>query len=293
MKKVIVFLVLISTLLSFTACFFNNADCIINGKEIFFVDNTVKKEWKESLAKLLSNVLVAHFEGPIGDEEIVYKAAVDPDEPTIPELYYCGLLDITRDGTPELLVHPTGYSGSSLRSTYFIYDIYTGNELGYIYGGAGQSWCEYLDLETGDIDLTGRYWTRCGRAGRDRYITMVELDEETNKYLDCVYFRTSYEIAGETTDIVDEDPNDGIYEATWIESYPDTIYYIFDEKTTLDQYYDEYDSFFSSHVRIPETEMILFTWDDVAEDGDGYTVRGEKMAEALISSKQEYIDFNK
>lgn len=300
MKKVIISILLIAMHLSFTGCYFQkeekdqmrNADCIIDGKEIFFVDDTVKKEWKAPLTKLLSNVLISYFDftGDIGSEYIDYRATVDPNEPTIPECYDCGLLDITRDGIPELLVSPYGYSGSSLRKTYFIYDIYTGEKLGSIFGGADQSWCEYLYLETGNIDLTGQYWTRCGCDQRDRYITTVDFCEETNEYQEYIYLHTFHQIASETTDIVDEDPDDGIYQATWIESYSGTIYYIFDEETSLDQYFDQ---FVQSCIKIPETELILIAWEDVREDSGDYPVRGEKMAAALISSKQEYIDFNK
>ena len=148
-------------------------------------------------------------------------------------------------------------------------------------------------METGNVDLTGRYWTRCGWEQRDRYITTVDFCEETNEYQEYIYLHTFHQIAGKTTDIVDEDPDDGIYQATCIESYPETIYYVLDMETNLDQYFDQYDWFVQSCIGIPETELILITWDEVAEDSDDYTVRGEKMAAALISSKQEYIDFNK
>ena len=77
------------------------AKYIIKGKEIVFVDDELKKEWKEPLAKLLSNVLVPYGEH---GEIMGYEAAVDPNAPTIPGSLECGLLDITRDGIPGLSV---------------------------------------------------------------------------------------------------------------------------------------------------------------------------------------------
>ena len=60
----------------------------------------------------------------------------------------------------------------------------------------------------------------------------------------------------------------------------------------MDDYYEEYDWFIQNCIRIPETELILIDWDDVTEDGDDYVTKGEKMAQALITSSQMFIDFN-
>lgn len=121
----------------------SDADCIINGRKFYFVDDETKKEWKEPLAKLLSNVLVPY--GEHGDI-LGYEATIDSKAPVIPQCYECGLLDITMDGVPELLVHPSGYFGSSGTATYFVYNIYSGQKLGEIDGGNGQSWCFIIIL---------------------------------------------------------------------------------------------------------------------------------------------------
>lgn len=264
----------------------SDADYIINGRKFYFVDDETKKEWKEPLAKLLSNVLVPY--GEHGDI-LGYEATIDSKAPVIPQCYECGLLDITMDGVPELLVHPSGYFGSSGTATYFVYNIYSGQKLGEIDGGNGQSWCFFYNTEYDDLDLVGQYWLRGGWEWRDRYITEVFYDESVMECFEVQRFHTSHEITGEQRDIVDEDPDDGVYTATWIESYPSTTYYVNRQEVYLDDYYAEYNQFIMTRIRIPETELILYSWDDVSDDEDDYATKGTKMAEALISSEQEFI----
>ena len=261
-------------------------NCKINGREFYFVSDEVKQEWKEPLAKLLSNVLIPYGEH---GEILGYEATIDPKAPVIPQCYECGLLDITMDGVPELLVHPFGYFGSSGTATYFVYNIYSGQKLGEIDGGNGQSWCLYYNTEYDSVDLIGQYWLRGGWAWRDRYITEVYYDESIMECFEAQQFRTSHEITGEQTDIVDEDPDDMFYTATWSESYPSTTYYVNRQEVYLDDYYAEYNHFVKTCIRIPETELILISWDDVSGDEDDYTTKGAKMAEALVTSEQEFI----
>ena len=261
-------------------------NCKINGREFYFVSDEAKQEWKEPLAKLLSNVLIPYGEH---GEILGYEATIDPKVPVIPQCYECGLLDITMDGVPELLVHPFGYFGSSGTATYFVYNIYSGQKLGEIDGGNGQSWCLYYNTEYDSVDLIGQYWLRGGWAWRDRYITEVYYDESIMECFEAQQFRTSHEITGEQTDIVDEDPDDMFYTATWVESYPSTTYYVNRQEVYLDDYYAEYNHFVKTCIRIPETELILISWDDVSDDEDDYTTKGAKMAEALVTSEQEFI----
>ena len=261
-------------------------NCKINGREFYFVSDEAKQEWKEPLAKLLSNVLIPYGEH---GEILGYEATIDPKAPVIPQCYECGLLDITMDGVPELLVHPFGYFGSSGTATYFVYNIYSGQKLGEIDGGNGQSWCLYYNTEYDSVDLIGQYWLRGGWAWRDRYITEVYYDESIMECFEAQQFRTSHEITGEQTDIVDEDPDDMFYTATWVESYPSTTYYVNRQEVYHDDYYAEYNHFVKTCIRIPETELILISWDDVSDDEDDYTTKGTKMAEALVTSEQEFI----
>lgn len=265
------------------------ADCIINGREICFISDEAKNEWKEPLAKLLSNVLIPYGEN--GDI-LGYEATVDPNTPAIPQSYQCGLLDVTGDGIPELLVHPFGHFGSSGTATYFAYNIYSGQKIGEINGGNGQSWCYYYDTESNGLSLIGQYWLRGGWEWRDRYITRISYDESVMECLETRWLHTAHEIAGKQTDIVDVNPEDGLYTATWVETYPNTTYYVYNNEVYLDDYYAEYNCFVTKYIRIPETELILFSWDEVSNDEDDYITKGEKMAEVLITSKQKFIDIN-
>lgn len=258
----------------------------INEKNIYFLSNEEKQEWKEPLSKLLSNVWLPYGEH---GEILGYEASIDPHAPVIPQSYECGLLDVTRDGIPDLLVHPFGYHGSSGTATYFVYNIYSGQKIGEIDGGRAQSWSYYYYTETDDFNLVGQYWLRCGWEQRDRYITTVFYDETTLTCYESAYLHTFHQISGEKPDILDEDPDDMFYTATWVESYPNTKYYVHNQEVYLDDYYAEYDWFVKNCIRIPETELILFRWDDVSDDEDDYITKGEKMATALISSSQQFI----
>ena len=264
----------------------SSPDCIIGGKNIYFVSPEAKKEWYEPLAKLLSNVYVPYGEH---GEILGYEATTDPNAPVIPDCYECGLLDVTNDGVPELLVSPYGFSGSSGNETYFVYNIYSGQKLGELTGGNGQSWCVYYNTEHDSLKLYGRYWLREGWDVRYRYIKTVNYFESTMECSESCYLNMSQVIIAEPTDVEDNDSDDIYFEEAWTESYTSTGYYIWCDEATLDDYYAEYDHYLNTCLRIPETELVLFTWDDVCDDNDSYITKGKKMASALISSEQEFV----
>ena len=238
------------------------------------------------MAKLLSNVLVPY--GEHGDI-LGYRASVDPNAPVIPQSFECGLLDVTGDGTPELLVHPLGYSGSSGNTTYFVYNFHSGQKLGEITGGNGQSFCYYYNVETDDLSLVAQYWLRGGWSWRGRYLKKIFYDEAVMECWESVYLHTAHDISGEETDITNEDSSDMFYTATWGETYPNTEYYVHNKKVYLDDYYAEYNQFVMQYVRIPETELVRFTGDDVCNDEDDYVTKGKKMANALVNSQQAFL----
>ena len=253
--------------------------CVVNGREIAFVDDAAKQAWQEPLERLLSNVLVAYGEN--GDI-LGYEASVDPHAPSIPQCYRCGLFDVTRDGVPELLVHPFGYFGSSGSVTYFVYDFYSGQKLGEISGGISQSWCVYYDIVEEKADIYGQFWIRIGWSWRERYVKTLYFDEAIRECGDVQYLRSTHDITAEE---VEGEEN------AMIERYPATNYYMYQSEVGLDEYYQAYDTFLQTCIRIPETELILFDWGDVSDDADDYPTKGKKMAAALIASAQEYVDF--
>ena len=120
-----------------------------------------------------------------------------------------------------------------------------------------------------------------------------EINTLQRSIMECLetrWFHTVHEIAGEQTDIVDVNPEDVLYTVTWVETYPNTTYYVYNNEVYLDDYYAEYNCFVTKYIRIPEAELVLFSWDEVSNDEDDYITKAKKMAEALTTSKQKFID---
>lgn len=262
---------------------------VVDGKEFFVIDEKAKKEWKEPLAKLLANVRV-----PYGGKEGIdgYKASVDSKAPVLPQNYRCGLLDVTQDGIPELLVHPFGFFGSSGTETYYAYNFYSGQKLGEISSSTNGSWCFYYDTQSNKIELYGRYWLRQGVGREDFFTKIARYSDGTMETYVNDYLQATYEIL-----VYDEQDTlpyfmpqaNPLYDDSDIGKCSEIIYYIGDEKVTFDEYYAECDKFVTNKIMLPETELILIDWDDVSEDEDDYITKGKKMAEALISTNQKFI----
>lgn len=266
------------------------ADLIVDGTPVLYVDEAQKQTWEEPIARLLANVEIPYGEGG----EILGVAPLDPDSPSVPRNYRCGLLDIDLDGTPELLVHPDGYFGSSGCATYFAYDIHTGRRVGVIDDGGGtDTWCLYYSTEEKCFRLVGQYWLRGGWAARSRYLSFLEYDVESGEYQNSVYLHTFHAIDLERDESGDPDPTDDVDVIVVDEIYSDMAYTINGESSYLDEYYHAYDQFVASHIRIPETALQLIGWDDVSEDEDSYEEKAKKMAKALVSTNQAFLIYPK
>ena len=262
---------------------------VVDGKEFSVIDEKAKKEWKEPLAKLLANVRV-----PYGGKEGIdgYKASVDSKAPVLPQNYRCGLLDVTQDGIPELLVHPFGFFGSSGTETYYAYNFYSGQKLGEISSSTNGSWCFYYDTQSNKIELYGQYWLRQGVGREDFFTKIARYSDGTMETYVNDYLQATYEIL-----VYDEQDTlpyfmpqaNPLYDDSDIGKCSEIIYYIGDEKVTFDEYYAECDKFVTNKIMLPETELILIDWDDVSEDEDDYITKGKKMVEALISTEQKFI----
>ena len=274
---------------------------VVEGKEFFFIDDEVKKEWEEPLAKLLANVRV-----PYGGKEGIdgYKASVDSKMPVIPQNYRCGLLDVTEDGIPELLVLPFGYNGSSGMESYYAYNIYSGQKIGEISGSPNASWCFYYDKQNDRIELYGQYWLRDGAFGEDFFLKGLNyFDMEMECYMD-EWLHARYDLSryvgadadsnddlSEFTDKIkySKPPTNPLYDDSKIGECMEITYYINDKVVTFDEYYAECDEFVTSKIKIPQTEFIMIDWDDVSDDDDDYVTKGKKMAKALINTEQKFI----
>ena len=58
---------------------------------------------------------------------------------------------------------------------------------------------------------------------------------------------------------------------------------------SIEEYFAAQDDFLTNYVRITETGMILIDWDDVTDKEDDVLSKAEKMAEALLSTDQKFI----
>lgn len=261
----------------------------VYGTTVYFVTDEQKQDWEAPLAALLSNVEDPYQER--GENRDV-TSSVDPDAPTTPPSHYCGLFDVTADGVPELMLFPYGGGGSAGNALYYVYDIFSGEQIGCLEGGFDKSWCYYYHPDMQAFTAFGQYSWRIGWSGRERYIAVPEYNNEREKYDIRIYLYAYYEIAGE---VVDPQPSEeqGIFTGTWIESYPGTIYEIYGHKATLDEYYTEYQRLTEEYVRIPETALCLLSWSDVCGQEEDAAVRGSQMARALLQTEQKFIDYAK
>ena len=250
-----------------------------------FVDQAEKDTWLEPLTQLLSHELPFPGERSVTDEETTADSSI----PAIPASHACALLDVTADGTPELLVFPVGGGGSSGNAFYHILDIFSGKEIGTMQGGHDQSWCYYYDTEANECRLYGQFQWRIGASGRTRQVQKIGFLEERQVYESLSYLRTEH-----TIDILLETTADG--NELMDEVYAETHHYVEDKPVSLDDYYREYDRFTETCVRIPETALIVLSWDDVTEGGaffDGppeeFERRAREMAYALTHSEQAFL----
>ena len=231
--------------------------CVINGKTMSFMPEKEKEALREPLEKLLASERKDFFDDALSEEK---------EEPGIPANVACGLFDVTGDGTPELLVLPTGYGGSSGMVKYYVYDCFTGEKLGEISGGYGESWCMYYFAETEELRAVGFYWHSGGTYDRYRMLSFLNYDAVKNT---CAEEQYLY-----------------VHVATQEDFY--TEYEVRGEKADADTYYLETDWFNTNGIRIPETELQMLYWSDVCAEEDRF-VRAEKMAEALLSLSQKFI----
>lgn len=251
----------------------------INGKNFYHVTDKEKLAWKDPLIRLMEKAFLLREEQTDSPD---FEWTIQKDESAIAMSYGCGLLDITMDGVPELLVHPFGYFGSSGTTTYFIYDIVRGKYLGQFDGGNAESFCFYYDINSENIKLIGHYWLRCGWDYRDHFLTKISFDPQKENCKDETYLSSSHEIVIEQK----ESSEDGT--EIYMETLVCSNYSIYDQPVELDLYDAEYRSFEKTHIRIPETELLIIRWDDVA-DGEKNSLKIKQMAEALLNSDQTFL----
>jgi len=235
--------------------------CRIDGKTLSFLSEDELQKLKKPLAALLSN-----------QPEDFSSEAPDPSAPSIPSSYSCGLFDVTADGIPELLVFPSGYTGSSGCATYFIYDIPTGEKLFEEGGDTAHNWCMYYSMEEKTCSPWILYQYRSGWS--DQLIYTAQLEYENKK------------LTSHTRFFIDRESQGLGQERELVACYVDG------ERGSAESFYWAYSDFQTNYIRLPDTALRMIDWDDICQDGDDRFVKGEKMAEALLSSGQAFLTKN-
>lgn len=243
---------------------------VINGTSISFLSEDKLAELREPLVKLLANK-----EQPIDTDDLLGGfefEAPDPESPSIVDGYGCGLLDVTGDGTPELLVFPVGFGGSSGAQTYYAYDILTGTKLTEISTGYG-TLCNYYVKDANSFVLVNSHTIRCGTL-------------YTDYYLSARFYGGSIDNATLEVDIMERHfgTDDFTYERSEAEKVE---YYVNDVRVCWADYQTELERFGRNYIMIPETEFKTVSWNGI-DDEDRF-VWAEIIADALLSTGQRFI----
>lgn len=272
MIRLLVLAMLALMMLSLTACQKRRE---ISGDFYVSVTEEQKKEWYDALVKLISNE-----QGDIDDTQ-----APRPDEPSIARGYEMGLFDITCDGVPELFVNLGG--GSAGNDYFYVYDIFSGEQIAIVEGGGDCAWNMYYDVENDCFEPIGRYDWRSGDAGSMHYVTTVEYDQKDKKYVEKQLFSAVYEYDKQM--VFDELGRFAGFE-TEIE-YAE--YEMEGETANFQTYHYAMTDFYQQHSLVPHTGLVLFSRYEVMGDEEDPQARAEKMATALLNnSEQRFVDPN-
>ncbi len=244
-------------------------------QEVEFISDGEKAAWREPLLRLLSNEVDKWYD--ISDETIETGSG-----PVIRRGWYVGLYDVNLDGVPELLMDMGG--GSAGNALYVVYDLYTGYEYeDYLDGNYDGGWSVYLNTETGAYENIGRFAWRMGYQGRNRYVykgtIMSFAGRPTLISMPC--FGEEYRIEWpEAGDMDQLSCRTGTSDSDV--AYCDRVSFFVQEKAVSpDEYFEAYDDFANTYVRIPGTDLKLF-WREDYEDV-------EELIDDLIGSGQSFI----
>ena len=258
----------------------------ITYEDIEFISPETYESWRDPLTKLLSNKAIPYGSGG----EIMGYTYLYPDQPCIVNGYQLGLFDFDMDAVPELLVNLGG--GSAGNAYYYVYDIITGELLGSLDGGFDKSWCTYFNLDTGKYENIGQFEWRVGWQGKERIMrkaTLTNTMSDNRKILyDSSWLYAYYEIDAAELELTQAEIDEGIH-SSWDQIYTGVEFRVNGNESYIGAYFSEYDFFLENYIRIPETALLLVDWDDVCDYDEDQTVRSKKMTDALLSSKQQFI----
>lgn len=231
-------------------------------KSVEFVSDKTKESWRKPLEKFLAKLIPWGWDfGEDIDRVNTYNCS-----------YAIALMDINLDGTPELILATPG--GSACNIDYAAFDLYTEEMLLFFGGGYDEVWENVYDIENDTIKVIGKFGMQMGADYQMQFITQIAYDTEKQQYEQFERFYFSYYTVNPM------DPEN------W---YIGTDYRMNNETVAVSDYVSAYNDYVNSHVHIVNTVMKLIDWDEVATEEDSVEQRSKAMAEALLSSGQEFI----
>ena len=179
--------------------------------------------------------------------------------------YAMGLMDLDFDNIPEVLI---AYPGGSMGNVFLtIYDLATGEKLtsynaGYF--GKGTDVCFSVAFQNG---------------------MPVVLEEGNMRALDIGYL-DRIKVLPKTVKTLEKDARQ-LFAASEADGY----YVVDGQEVERGEYEAKYQQFWQEYEKIEATTLRLIRWVTVESDTPEKTA--EKMADALINSSQEFIDYTK
>ena len=183
-----------------------------------------------------------------------------------------GLMDINFDNVPEVLV---AYPGGSMGNVFIeVYDLETGKQI-HTYNAA--HWENAYNIYLCVADFYGDYVILSEGSYREPAIGWIKVFGVLNQELSSDY------LSGK---------------ALFAESEDASYYEYNGEIVSKEEYQRQFGKFTMEYDKIEETQIIIVKWSDVGfdnekSDGSDIDVYAEKLAEALIHSGQEFIEYQK
>ena len=224
--------------------------------QITFIPQSEKDAYKEKLTDVLSSVKKSSYISGLGS----FSA------------FGAGLMDINFDNVPEVLV---AYPGGSMGNVFIeIYDLETGKRTA-TYNAA--HWENAYNIYLCVAKFDGDYVILTEGSYREPAIGWIKVFGVLNQELSSDY------LSGK---------------ALFAESEDAAYYEYNDEIVSKEEYQRQFGKFTMEYDKIEETQIIIVKWSDVGfdnekSDGSDIDVYAEKLAEALIHSGQEFIEYQK
>lgn len=227
--------------------------------QITFIPQSEKDTYKEKLTAVLSAAKKSSYVSGLGS----FSA------------FGAGLMDINFDNVPEVLV---AYPGGSMGNVFIeVYDLETGEEI-----------CTYnMAHYNSPYNIY-----MCVAEHTGGYVILTEGSYRDGPELGWI------KLVGV---LYEELSSDDISGKTWFaeaESEKVSYYQYNGENVSKEEYERQFGKFTMEYDKIEETQIVIVKWSDVGfdyeqSDGSDIDFYAEKLAEALLGSGQEFIEYQK